>query len=76
MGVSHIVVKKGGYLFWEGCADSGRVAYRCLKEGYIQRRRRPGWILGESHRCFEGEGVYSERKGKIIGVLHIIVKKG
>ena len=29
MGVSHIVVKKGG--IWEGCADSGRVAYRYLK---------------------------------------------
>ena len=35
MGVSHrpIVVKKRGYLFWEGCVDSGRVAYRCLKRG-------------------------------------------
>ena len=31
MGVSHIVVKKGGMLFWEGGVNSDRVAYICLK---------------------------------------------
>ena len=30
---SHIVVEKGGILWQEG-VDSGRVAYRCLKEEY------------------------------------------
>ena len=33
MGVLHIVVKKGGILFWEGGVDSGNVAYSCLKGG-------------------------------------------
>ena len=40
---SHIVVEKGGILWQEG-VDSGRVAYRCLKEeSYIQRRKGRFW---------------------------------
>ena len=44
MAVSQIVAKKGGiYSGREGGVDYGRVAYRCLKGGYIQRRRGRFW---------------------------------
>ena len=35
MGLSHI--GGGGYLFWEGCVDSGRVTYSCLKGAYLEK---------------------------------------
>ena len=44
MGVSHIVVEKGG-IFWEGGVDSGRVAYiNLLRRGVYSGRE--GYILG------------------------------
>ena len=52
MGVSHIVVKKGGILFWEEGVDSGRVAYRCLKWGYILCRRVDS--VSVAYRCLKG----------------------
>ena len=65
-----IVVKKGGYLFWEGCADFRMVAYRCLKGGGIFRegvlhivsKKGVGWILGVL-LCIKGGYILGERGG-------------
>ena len=40
--MSHIVVEKGG-IFLERGVDSGKVAYRCLKGGYILGGRGRFW---------------------------------
>ena len=53
-------------IFWEGGVYSGRVACRCLKVGVLGRR----WIPGVSHKDVLG------REGSIMGVSHIVVRRG
>ena len=45
MGVSRVVVTRGGGIFWEGGVYSGRLIYRCLK--------RVGYILGGRGKLWE-----------------------
>ena len=59
MEVSHVVVKKGG-IFWERRVNSGRVAYRCLKEG-------GGYILIGRDGRVDSESVTLYKKGYILG---------
>ena len=53
-------------IFWEGGVDSGRVECRCLKGGVLGQR----WIPRVSHKDVYG------KEGSIMGVSHIVVKKG
>ena len=58
MEVSHKVVENGG-IFWERGVNSGRVAYRCLKEG--------GCILGGREGRVDSESVTLYKRGYILG---------
>ena len=71
------MLKGGAGILWEGGVNSGRVAYRCLKRGYILRGG--GVDFGRaSRRCLKWDILWDGRVNSGIRrhFEHIITKGG